>query len=510
MKAKKLSTHKNGGIILLLAVFFVWIVGMFSAQFRHSSPDQETSHKSSEEKSSLEEKGLNAKDLPLEEKKHLADLETAFENPFVEVAEKLKPSVVNITVVKTYNHPGRMNGLEELFGIPVVPREYDATTGGSGVIIDRKGYVVTNNHVIENAKEIVVTLFDGSERKARLLGSDPETDIALLSIDWIDRDLVANLGNSDKLKIGEWAIAMGSPLGLDWTLTVGVISAKGRSDLLLDGGTPIFQDFIQTDASINHGNSGGPLSNIYGEVIGINTATNTSAQGIGFAIPVNMVKSVVADLVEKGYVKRGYLGLIPTPLDKLKKEALGLDEEYTGVFVESVADGTPADRNGLRASDVILEIDGDEIQDVADFRMKIAGKEPGERVRLRIFRNKSKRTIKVVLADRAEFIVTANPAPENDENHWLGVNVGAVDRDRVEQYQLEVDQGVIILDVEAGSPAEGKLQPGDVIVKVGKSRIETIRDWQRTMREFEDVDKALLVKFYRGGRGSSRFVALKR
>lgn len=505
MKENTLSTFKNGSVVVLLAVFFVWIGGMLSEQFRISRPEVDTSR---ETKKDVEVVINNENNV--EEERSLGHIDAAFENPFVAVAEKLKPSVVNITVVKTFNHPGNMGGLEEFFGIPVVPREYETVTGGSGVILNRKGYVVTNNHVIENASEIVVTLYDGSERKARLLGRDPETDIALLNIDKVDKDLVASLGNSDKLKIGEWAIAMGNPLGLDWTLTVGVISAIGRSDLLLDGTAPVFQDFIQTDASINHGNSGGPLSNIYGEVIGINTATNTSAQGIGFAIPINMVKSVVDDLAEKGHVKRGYLGLIPSPLDKLKKEALGLDEKDTGVFIESVADGTPADRNGLKASDVILELNGDKILNVSDFRMKIASKEPGERIRLKIFRKKKARTVKVTLADRAEFIATADPAPEKEEDHWLGLKVGAVNRERIEQYQLEVDQGVFVLDVKTNSPAEGKLQPGDVIVKVGKRRIDTTRDWQRTMREFENKDKALLVKYYRGGRGSSRFVALKR
>lgn len=225
----------------------------------------------------------------------------SYESPFVSVGEKLKPAVVYIKVEKEETVSEAFPGFDpfrDFFNKPrgQEPRKRTFPASGSGVIIDKRGYILTNNHVVENAKKITVKLEDDTEEEATLVGTDPETDLALIQINAVKPHQVAELGDSDEIRIGDWAIAMGNPLGLEWTLTVGVISAKGRSNLNISGRGPAFQDFIQTDASINFGNSGGPLANIRGEVIGINTAINTSGQNIGFAIPINMARKLSNNL----------------------------------------------------------------------------------------------------------------------------------------------------------------------------------------------------------------------
>ncbi len=328
-------------------------------------------------------------------------------SPFVLVADRLKASVVHIMVEKESNDPFAAQGRDDMYDFfrrfgfkhPNVPQVMGS---GSGVIIDKRGYVLTNNHVIDGAREVQVKLSDGSERTANIVGSDPDTDLALLDIGDVDKQHVAPLGDSDAMRIGDWAIAMGHPLGLEWTLSVGVISAKGRKDLKIQGRGPLFQDFIQTDASINYGNSGGPLVNIKGEIIGINTAINSAGNDIGFAIPSNMVKGVVKELLDKGYVTRGYLGMVPAELNPDVKRTLGLDDEIEGVFVRFVQEGTPADNGGLMAGDVILEVEGAVVKEVTDFRVRIANHKPGQELRLRVLREGKEEDLQFTLADRAE------------------------------------------------------------------------------------------------------------
>jgi len=433
-------------------------------------------------------------------------IDTEFESPFVAVADRLKHSVVNITVKKEADFGG-FPGFEELFGGRSHPQ---ITSGGSGVIIDSQGRVVTNHHVVEGGSEITVTLSDGEERSATLVGADPETDLALLNIGTVSEDWVATLGNSDDIRIGDWAVAMGNPLGLDWTLTVGVISAKGRSDLLISGGGPVFQDFIQTDAAINFGNSGGPLANIHGEVIGINSAVNTAANGIGFAIPINLAREVIDQLLQSGVVRRGYLGMVPVELDPLKREALRLDEDVRGVFVESVSEGTPADRGGLQGSDVIVAIDGNPVKDVQDFRMRVARHQPGESVKLTVLRDGTRRELSFILADRSEYVASARPGVAGGAEPWMGIAVAGLDGPRAKRMSLDVDDGVVVLEVESGSPAEGKLRTGDVITRVDGRSILSVQDWREVTSRLHGVDRAVLVMFYRQGKGNSRFTALKR
>ncbi len=439
-----------------------------------------------------------------------------YESPFVAVGERLKPAVVFINVekeqmVSSYPFIRELEPFRDFFNLPrqeSEPRRRTYPASGTGLIIDKTGLVLTNNHMVEDATVVTVKLEDGSECTAKIVGTDPETDLALLDIDDVDEKHVAILGDSDEIKIGDWAIAMGNPLGLDWTLTVGVISAKGRSNLNIAGRGPAFQDFIQTDASINFGNSGGPLANIRGEVIGINTAINTSGQNIGFAIPINMAKEVVHQLREKGSVSRGYLGLLPSELTPTLKEALKLDDKQKGVFVETVEPKTPAEEGGLEPGDVIVEVDNEPVSDVTDFRFRVAKHAPGSELELTVLREYKEKKLIFTLADRLDYVAAANQQKSEDST-WMGLTVTSLQSPQARQMNLEVDEGVLVINVGKDSPAEGKISAGDVIVKIGSDKISSLSDWQKVTRDLKDYQKAVLVMFHPQGKEQSRFVALK-
>ncbi|MFC2170349.1 trypsin-like peptidase domain-containing protein [Calditrichota bacterium] len=440
----------------------------------------------------------------------------SYESPFVSVAERLKPSVVNISSERMVADPHKMlrefEPFREFFERrpDAPPRRRSRQASGTGVIISEEGHVLTNNHVVDGAETITVELLDGEERKAKVLGTDPETDLALIDIGKVKPDYVAKLGDSDKIRIGDWAIAMGNAMGLEWTLSVGVISAKGRSDLLISGGGPIYQDFIQTDASINFGNSGGPLANIHGEVVGINTAINAAGNDIGFAIPINLAKDVVRQLDENGQVTRGYLGMVPVELDPLKREALGLDEDTRGIFVESVQAETPADKGGLQASDIILEVDDKPVADVTDFRFRVARHRPDDKMELTVLRSGKKKKLDFTLANRAEYIAQNQQASPMVNDGWMGIRIAALTSPYARGMEFEVDQGVLVIQVKEDSPAAGKLRKGDVIVKLQQEDINSVDDWTELTGEIGDTDKAVLVMYYRDGKGSSKFVAIKK
>jgi Do/DeqQ family serine protease len=315
---------------------------------------------------------------------------------FVEVAKEVQPSVVNITTEKTiavqpWDRFGedffKGSPFEDFFrgfgfGPPGGGREYQykQRSGGSGVIVDKEGYILTNNHVVEGADKVKVRLNDGREFIATIKGQDPRTDLAVLHIKAKDLP-VARLGDSDKLEVGEWAIAIGSPFGLEHTVTVGVISAKGRSGL----GTGTYEDFIQTDASINPGNSGGPLINIDGEVIGINAMIIQPGTGIGFAIPINMAKQILNDLIKKGKVVRPWLGISAQDLSPELSEHFKVKEKE-GVLVSEVHPGTGAEKAGLVSGDIILSVDDKPIKNASELVKEIQKKKVGEKVKLSIIR----------------------------------------------------------------------------------------------------------------------------
>jgi len=430
------------------------------------------------------------------------------ESPFVAVAEMIKPAVVSISVERTteYGSPHDMfdfGPFREFFGQPQPNsprRQQKSTAGGTGIIIGNDGFILTNNHIVEDADKITIRLSDDSEYEAKVIGTDPITDVALVKIKAeFKPEQVARLGDSDKIKIGAWAIAVGNPFGLDWTVTVGVISAKGRGGLNFAGRGPDVQNFIQTDASINFGNSGGPLLNIRGEVIGVNSAINSQGQGIGFAIPINMAKEVVSQLKTEGKVSHGYLGMYPAELTASKKEALGLDNDVHGVFVDQVEQGTPADEGGLEPGDVITEFDGHGITNVTQFRNLVASKRPGEKVSSIILRNGKEKKLEFTLSDRAESVAAFDENKLKSEA-WLGINVENLTPMEARRLGIEEDEGVLITRIDAGSPALDILREGDVIIEIDRRTVKDVDDFEKISKDLKDRTKSILFRISRNGR----------
>ena len=440
-------------------------------------------------------------------------------SPFVAVADRVKPTVVNITTERKVGGTGTMDPFRMFEDSPFweffhrdqidpkkrqKPRSFRVPSSGSGIIISRDGYILTNNHMVEDAEELTVKLSDGSEHKAEVIGADPETDVAVIRIDAeFNASQVAVLGNSDEIQIGDWAIAIGNPLGLDWTVTVGVISAKGRTNLPIQGGGPSYQDFIQTDASINFGNSGGPLCNIRGEVIGMNTAINPSGQGIGFAIPVNLATKVVEQLKSSGRVSRGYLGMLPRELTPELKEAIGVGKNTKGVFVERVDPGTPAKEGGLKDGDIVIEVDGKPVGEVTQFRMNIADHPPNSEVSLKVIRDGKDKLLNFTLADRAEFAskfgLNIPGAEEPEPEPWLGIRVEELTPVKAQAMNLEDAMGVLISDVDPDGPTRNKLRAGDVIIKIDKMAVTDMDDYVKAVGKLEGRKQAILFRLIRNG-----------
>jgi Do/DeqQ family serine protease len=428
-------------------------------------------------------------------------------SPFVAVAQKVMPAVVNITAKKEDTRRQRSREFfdwgpfRDLFpeSHPDIPR--GVTSGGSGIIIDRDGYILTNNHVVSDATDIEVKDANGHEYRAEIIGTDPESDVALIRVTntKFSADQVADLGDSETIKVGDWAIAIGNPFGLDQTVTVGVISAKGRSNLFISGGGPSYQNFIQTDASINFGNSGGPLTNIHGQVIGVNTAINTQGQGIGFAIPINLAKSITEQLRTDGQVTRGYLGMLPRELDDATREALKLDREVKGVFVDSVEDDTPAEKGGLEAGDVITHVDGKPVVDASTFRFMIAEKRPGTQVKLTVLRNGDEKRLRFTLGNRADYNLVAG-SPQVEEDVWLGLHIEGLNSPQALQWDIEAEDGVLVVEVDFDSPAEGKIQPQDVIIEINRKAVENMESYRKIIAELGDNKDAVLFRVIRNGR----------
>jgi len=432
------------------------------------------------------------------------------QSPFVAVAERVAPTVVNI---ETDRKVSASDPMEDFFrdspfweffhrnqNLPR-RREMRVPASGSGIIIGSDGYILTNNHVVADAEKMTVKTQSGREYKATLVGADPETDVAVIKVDhYFEPSEVALPGNSDSIRVGDWAIAVGNPFGLDWTLTVGVISAKGRTNLSIAGGGPSYQDFIQTDASINFGNSGGPLCDIHGQVIGVNTAINPSGQGIGFAIPINMAMKVVDQLRDKGTVSRGYLGMLPRELTAELRSALGLPDATTGVFVERVDPRTPADDGGLKAGDVVTEVDGAKITDVAQFRMSVADHKPGSRLGVRILRDGQPHELTFTLGDRSQLSSLFGQEKEQPaKESWMGIQVEAVTDDVARALQLDGTYGVIITEVDPDGPAARKLQERDVIIEIDRKSVDNVADFKRIAAELKDGKKAVLFRLVRNG-----------
>lgn len=436
---------------------------------------------------------------------------------FVDVAKKVQPAVVNITTEKTitmrpWDRFGedffRGSPFEDFFrGFGPSPREkereyrHKQRSGGSGVIVDKEGYILTNNHVVEGVDKVKVRLNDGREFTATVKGQDTRTDLAVLHIKAKDLP-VATLGDSDKLEVGEWAIAIGSPFGLEHTVTVGVISAKGRSGL----GTGTYEDFIQTDASINPGNSGGPLINIDGEVVGINAMIIQPGTGIGFAIPINTAKQILNDLIKHGKVVRPWLGISAQDLTPEMMEHFKVKEK-DGVLVGQVHSGTGAEKAGLASGDIIKSVDDKPVKNVNELVKEIQRKKVGQKVKLNVIRDGKSITIDVTTTAMPEKIETAKEKEEEEER--LGAKVQELTPQLAARYGISgIKQGVVVIGVEQGSVAdEVGFQEGDVILEINRKKIENLRDFDKAVK---DVNPEKGVLFHLHRKGSSFYVSYKK
>ena len=368
------------------------------------------------------------------------------------------------------------------------------------MIVDPQGYILTNNHVVSGAEKITVRLFDGRELKGTVKGTDPKTDLAVVHVEAKDLP-VAVLGDSDKIEVGEWAIAIGSPFGLEKTVTVGVISAKGRSGL----GTGTYEDFVQTDASINPGNSGGPLVNIDGEVIGINVMIIQPGQGIGFAIPINLAKTIMAALINQGKVIRPWVGiglqdLTPELITSFKLE------EKDGALISQVYEASPAEKAGLKVGDIIIEIDGVKIKTSQDVVREVLKKQVGQKVKMDLIREGKKVEILVTTGEMpSEPSEQKTEQPEKKE--WFGLHITSVTPEMAEQLGLKSTEGVVVEAVDGGSVAqEAGLRRGDVILEVNRQRVKDEKDYIRIMEKIKP-GQGVLFLVNRGG--STFFVSLK-
>ena len=413
---------------------------------------------------------------------------------FSQLAEMVGPAVVNIRTVKTlkgggpvFRHfqrepGGRENPFNEFFDRffgDEMQREFKQPSLGSGFIIDKEGHVVTNNHVIEDADQIKVKLGDENEFDAEVVGRDASTDLALLKIKSNNHDYpVVKLGDSAELKVGQWVVAIGSPFGLERTVTAGIVSAKGR----VIGSGP-YDDFIQTDASINPGNSGGPLLNLKGEVIGINTAIVATGQGIGFAIPINLAKGVIAQLQSGGEVTRGWLGVAIQDVNPEMAEYYGMDTKK-GVFVADVFKGDPADAAGIKPKDIIVEVNGQKVETTRQLTSLVAGIPVGQSAKVKVIRDGQPKTFNVKIAKRDDAKVASRGETPEKRDDQLGLRVSALTPEIAQRFNIREAAGVIVIDVQGGSQAdEAGMRVGDIIKEINRQSVESVKDYNEALKK---------------------------
>lgn len=413
----------------------------------------------------------------------------ATQQAFITLVKQATPSVVNISTIskkKLVQPLFQFSPFFHDFFDGEQPRYRRDTSLGSGFIINRDGYILTNDHVVRDAETIKVKLSNDTVYTGKVVGSDPKTDIAVIKIDSKEPLPVAVLGDSSKLQVGQWAIAIGNPFGLDRTVTVGVVSATGRSNM----GIETYEDFIQTDASINPGNSGGPLLNIYGEVIGINSAIVATGQGIGFAIPVNMAKHVVEQLISKGTVSRGWLGVSIQPVTEDIAASFGL-KKAAGALVNQVVDGSPAAKAGIKQGDIIRAIDGTEVKEVSQLQRLVGDLPIGKRVKVTVFREGKEVTLSLVIGNADSNAAKEQARPEEPQPAtWLGMSVRELPR----EMRMRGFSGVIISEIDPeGAAAEAGLQQGDIIVSINRKKVDNIAEYGRAVAESEAKGSAVLL-----------------
>jgi serine protease Do len=412
---------------------------------------------------------------------------------FSQLAEAVGPAVVNIRTVKTlkgggpvFRHfqrepGGRENPFNEFFERffgEEMQREFKQPSLGSGFIIDKEGHVVTNNHVIEDADQIKVKLDDQKEFDAQVIGRDSSTDLALLKIKSTYDYPTVKLGDSAQLKVGQWVVAIGSPFGLERTVTAGIVSAKGR----VIGSGP-YDDFIQTDASINPGNSGGPLLNLKGEVVGINTAIIASGQGIGFAIPINLAKGIITQLKSGGEVTRGWLGVAIQDVNQEMADYYGI-EAQKGVFVADVFKGDPADSAGIKPKDIIVEVNGQKVDSTRQLTSLVANIPVGQSAKVKVMRDGQPKTFTVKIAKREDAKVAArSETPEKREDPF-GLKVSGLTPEIAQRFNIRESSGVIVIEVLNGSPAdEAGVRVGDIIKEINHQAVTSVKDYSEALKK---------------------------
>jgi serine protease Do len=407
---------------------------------------------------------------------------------FAKLADAVKPAVVN---VNTERKGSGRSGLEEFYGEEYfkrffgdVPERLPRRGLGSGVIIDPSGVALTNAHVVDGATQVEVTMLDGTKHKASVIGLDKKTDLAVLRLESGGKQQFPflPLGDSNEVQVGDWVLAVGSPFGLQATVTSGIVSAKARHI-----GAGPYDDFLQTDAAINPGNSGGPLVNMRGEVIGINTAIVRGGSGIGFAIPASMAKRISAQLRENGKVTRGWIGVMLQPLTPDLAASFGV-EGTKGVLISEVAPDSPADKAGLKSGDIVLEIDGRKVENSSDVARAVGLATPGRKAKVTLWRDKAQRTVEVVLGE----------APGERQASRLGFEVRPLTRELAGEMNRRSTEGVLVTQVEDGSAAEeAGIRRGDVIVEVNRKPVKALADFERATRDLKKGER-LAVRLERG------------
>ncbi|WP_440924058.1 Do family serine endopeptidase [Candidatus Pelagibacter sp.] len=441
-------------------------------------------------------------------------------NSFADLAEKLMPSVVNIsttqTVVTRSNPfpnfqfpPG--SPFEDMFKEFGTPQERQTSALGSGFIIDAKGIVVTNNHVIEGAEDIVVQVNGEKKFNAKVIGADPLSDIAILKIDSNEKFLPVKFGDSDKARIGDWVIAIGNPFGLGGTVTSGIISARNRSI-----GLSRYEDYIQTDASINSGNSGGPLFDMNGDVIGINTAIlgRSGNVGIGFSIPSNSAKIVIDQLIEFGETKRGWLGVRIQDVTKEIAEVEKLDEPR-GALVASVAPNSPSEKAGVKSGDIILEFNGERIGQMKELPIIVARTEVGKKVKVKIWRNKKEITKTITLGrleTSEDFKISKKKeeAPKETLIETLKIKVRKLSDQDIKSRNLpNQTSGLVISNIEKDSPLTGSIEVNSIILEAQKKKIRSVEDLNQTLKQVLNSNQKTILLVIYNSQNQKRYIGVK-
>ena len=437
---------------------------------------------------------------------------------FADLAEKLMPSVVNIsttTIVTTQSNPFPFkfppgSPFEDMFKEFGAPQERKSAALGSGFIIDEKGLVITNNHVIADAEDIIVRVDGDKEFKAKVIGADPLSDIAVLQLETKEKFTPVRFGDSDKARIGDWVIAIGNPFGLGGTVTSGIISARNRSI-----GLSRYEDYIQTDASINSGNSGGPLFDMNGDVIGINTAIlgRNGSIGIGFSIPSNSAKLVINQLIEFGETKRGWLGVRIQDVTKEIADIEKLDKPR-GALVASVAENSPSDKAGVKAGDIILEFNGEKIQEMKQLPIIVARTEVGKKVKVKIWRNK-KEISKTITLGRLEtsedFKVAENKvAPKEIKIKDLKISVRELTKEDIKSRNLpNQTSGLVVTSIENGSPLLNSIDVDSIILEAQKKKIKNASDLNQAVKKVLNSNQKTILLVILNSQNQRRYIGIK-